>query len=131
MNAKEKASKLAVDLNALPCSQFFDKNGAEIRVGDILKYQETADAAEDYGKSIDEVVMHNGEICGIQRVGFPRWTTLRDEVPVELRHYASYSGNVTKCAEVIGNVRDHPERITPEYAWFIFSANAKDQEPAE
>lgn len=108
---------------------FYDKYNNEIRVGDILRYQETNDDAEDYGKSIDEVVIHDGEISGIQRVGFPRWTSLRKVIkePIALRHYALFRSNRIPCAEIIGNVREHPERMTPTYAWRVFPTNSADE----
>lgn len=104
---------------------FYDKHNTEIRVGDILRYQETDNDAEDYGKSLDEVVMHGGDVCAIQRIGFPRWTELREVIkePIALRHYAPYGENRITCVEIIGNVREHPERMTPEHAWRVFSAN--------
>lgn len=104
---------------------FYDKHNNEIRVGDILRYQETPSDAEDYGKSLDEVVMHGGEICGIQRIGLPRWTDLHDVIkePIALRYYASFGTNRLTCVEVIGNIREHPERMTPEHAWRVFPAN--------
>lgn len=97
-----------------------DKNGAEINDGDILRYQETDNDAEDYGKSIDEVVLFSGELCGIQRIGLPRWTELVGMEPISLTHYAPYRGDTIRCAEIIGNVRDHPERMTVESAMSIF-----------
>jgi hypothetical protein len=102
-----------------------DKHGIELKVGDILRYQETANDAEDYGKSIDEVVMHGAELCGIQRVGLPRWTLLENMEPIPLRHYASFLSDEVKCAEIIGNVTDTPDLITINYAHEIFIANAK------
>jgi hypothetical protein len=100
-----------------------DKHGKQIKVGDILRYQETTNDAKDYGKSIEEVVMHNGELCGVQRIGFPRWTLLENVEPIALRHYASYLSDEIKCAEIIGNVTETPERMTTEYAHQIFIAN--------
>ena len=97
-----------------------DKTGTEIKVGDILRDQETDNDAEDYGKSIDEVVLVEGELCGIQRIGLPRWTELSGLTPISLRHYAPYMGDTIRCAEIIGNVRDNPERMTVEYARSIF-----------
>ena len=101
-----------------------DKHGIEIKVGDILRYQETTDDSEDYGKSIDEVVMHNGEMCGVQRVGFPRWTVLENMQPFALRHYACFPVEVLESAEIIGNTLETPERMTPEYAHRIFVERA-------
>lgn len=100
-----------------------DKNGIEIKVGDILRYQETPDNSEDYGKSIDEVVEIDGNLCGVQRVGFPRWTQLDGMNPVPLSYYASYLSDEVGCAEIIGNVIDNPERMTPEYAYQIFPSD--------
>jgi hypothetical protein len=102
-----------------------DKHGKEIKVGDILRYQETANDAEDYGKSIDEVVAVDGQLYGVQRIGFPRWTTLENVEPISLRHYAPYMSDEMKCAEIVGNVTETPERMTVEYAHQIFIANVE------
>lgn len=100
-----------------------DKNGIEIKAGDILRYQETANDFEDYGKSIDEVVEIDGNLCGVQRVGFPRWTQLDGMDPIPLRYFASYLSDEVECVEIIGNVIDNPERMTPEYAHQIFPSD--------
>jgi hypothetical protein len=103
-----------------------DKHGTEIRSGDILRYQETVDAGEDYGKSIDEVVIdENGVLCGVQRIGLPRWTTLEGTKPVPLRHYTPHLSDTIKCVEIIGNVEETPERMTINYAHQIFIANSE------
>lgn len=97
-----------------------DKHGTEIKAGDILRYQETPDDS-DYGKSIDEVVEIDGLLYGIKRVGFPRWTKLEDFEPIAIRYYGWFDDTIN-CVEIIGNVKDNPERIRPEYARILFAA---------
>ena len=97
-----------------------DKHGIEIKEGDILRYQETEDPADDYGKSLDEVVLIEGRLYGVQRVGLPRWTMLNNTSPIDLCYYAAYPHNQMDCAEIVGNVVETPERLTPEYAHRTF-----------
>jgi hypothetical protein len=97
---------------------YLDKTGRAINVGDILKYQETLDNDEEYGKSLDEVVMHNGELHGVPRIGLPRWTQIHGAEPISLVYYAgtwNQSGAID-CVEIIGNVADAPQFLTPKHA---------------
>ncbi len=96
---------------------YTDQAGMEIKVGDILVYNE----GTGFGQSIDEVVEFNGELAAIMRVGCPEWTALAGQVPLPLKYYKlfpEHSENVTRYARVV----DVEKRVafTPEYAASIF-----------
>ena len=100
-----------------------DKNGVEIKVGDILRYQETSNDSEHYGKSLDLVVMYRGILSAVQKIGFPAWSKIvRDDTfPIALKFYGdSYNNNRLSPVEVIGNIVDNPERLSVHYAAKMF-----------
>ena len=98
---------------------YTDKHGTSIKIGDILKWDENA--GPGYGRSIHEVVEINGELFAVMRVGYPAWTALSDEEPIELQFFGA-RWLTTEChdAEIIGNVKDSPEAMTVERAWELW-----------
>ena len=99
---------------------YVDKNDNEIKAGDILKYH--SGSIPGY-KSIDYVIEQNGVLFGVERVSLcDEWQLFDDDSPCEIEFYADdgdepFVGDV----EIIGNITDTPERLTPEYARIIFN----------
>lgn len=96
--------------------EYRDKNGTIVKVGDILKYDE----GDGYAKGLHEVIDIDGELHGVTRIGYPKWSEIDDE-PIHLRHY-TLLGYRDKHdydlvdAVIIGNIYDNPEMLTVEYA---------------
>ena len=103
---------------------YTDCNGIEIKVGDILKWDEGR--GPDYGRSIHEVSEVGGVLSAVMRIGYPAWSVLDGEEPIALKHFASYFSTECKCAEIIGNVNDSPEVMSVEKAWELWP----DESPA-
>ena len=97
-----------------------DKTGREIKVGDVLIYDE----GEGFGRSIDEVVDHDGELAAVIRVGLPEWTVIKDQEPILLRYFKvfpEHNENVTIDAKV-SDVTP-AEAFTAEHAASVFGAS--------
>ena len=105
--------------------EYTDKNGVVVKLGDVLKYNQQDECR--YGKSIDEVILVDDELCGVQRIAFPFWTETGnvDANALPLRAYCLTVDSVPLTgimidAEVIGNIADNPGMISIEHAEQIF-----------
>lgn len=97
---------------------YIDKKGVQIKEGDVLRYDEGDGGA----KQLHEVVLLDGYLAGVTRVGAPEWSLVEDDTPIALRFYTGLADD-TKCkdAEVIGNVIGNPELLTVDEAIRQFS----------
>ena len=101
---------------------YVDKNGVQIRDGDIMQYDERP-GDKDVGRGIH--VAEIGETqCARAVVGYPAWTKI-DCDPIDLRYYTSLGwtnshDNICTACTVVGNIKDNPEMIEPEYACNIW-----------
>ena len=109
--------------------EYTDKNGVVVKSGDILKYDQQDECR--YGKSIDEVILVDGELCGVQRIAFPFWTVTGnvDADALPLRVYCLTVDSVPLTgimidAEVIGNIVDNPEMISIKHTEQIFGIHS-------
>lgn len=97
---------------------YIDKKGVQIKEGDVLRYDEGDGGA----KSLHEVVLVDGCLAGVIRVGEPKWSIVKNDTPVVLRFYTGLEDeNKCKDAEVIGNVIENPELLTVDEAIIQFS----------
>ena len=99
--------------------KYKDIHGQLISVGDVLVYNE----GHGYEQSIEEVVVHEGELATVMRVGKPRWTILEDQEPTPMvfyKLYPSYCDNTARHAAV-ANV-PHDQAFTVDFAESQFGA---------
>ena len=104
---------------------YTDRNGLEVNVGDILKYDE----GEGYGQCVDVVVMDNGVMSGksvVFRNFKDDWVLTADDKPISLEYYCN-SGTTLNDSKVVGNVKDNPEMLTVEYAKFLFEGGPQPE----
>ena len=97
---------------------YTDKHGAVIKIGDVLKWDEGR--GPDYGRSIHEVIDVDGVLHAVMRVGYPAWSVLNDEEPIDLKHFAQRSTTECLCAEIIGHTSDVVDSMTVEKAWELW-----------
>ena len=99
-------------------TQYTDKKGKPVNLGDILKYDEGNDGK--YGRALHEVVDSTRGIAGIHRFAFPVIPQDRTHHPMLLKCYCDKNDTILTDVEVIGNVRKNPEMLTAEYAAKLF-----------
>lgn len=99
-------------------TNYIDRNGNPVRIGDILYYDE----GDGYAKGIHKVVNIAGEPYG--KTEFfnnieDQWVIPYEEDTISLKFYTMYpsdkSDNQLIQAEVIGNVEANPEMLTREW----------------
>jgi len=107
--------------------KYIDQNGTEIKVGDILKYDEGIGCA----RAIHEVVLFNGKLSGTTRIGEPFWTEYNDDKPIELMFYqlmgSKDESGICYNAEIIGNINNNPELLSIQTAINIFCEDGDKQ----
>ena len=107
--------------------KYIDKKGIEIKLGDILKYDEGV----GYARQIHEVISINNELMGKIIIGCPLWTKLKFENPVGLIFYQLMGhkdeSGICYNAEIIGNINDNTEMLSIETAIEIFGADGEKQ----
>lgn len=97
--------------------KMYDKFAHEIQVGDVL----LSDYPDE--KSIDAVVEFNGKLCGVKRIEVPHCNVLEGVEPKPLRKYNglvrlsrfAIFPSIIPSVEIIGNVTDNPNILTPEF----------------
>lgn len=97
---------------------YTDRTGREIHVGDVLIYDEGA----GYGRSIDEVIVHDGKLAALMRIGQPEWTVIENAEPIPLQYFKLFpedDDNTTYHAVVVDVPQS--EAFTVEYARIIFN----------
>ena len=99
-------------------TQYTDKKGKQVNIGDILKYDEGNDGK--YSRALHEVIDSPRGISGIHRFAFPDVPNDRIHHPMLLKCYCGKNSTVLIDAEIIGNVRKTPEILTAEYTAKIF-----------
>lgn len=94
--------------------KYTDKEGKEVKAGDILWYSEPV----RYANSMHIVSEKDGVLYGETRIGNNGEYFPCRERPIELRFYCSFPYNDYKMqdATVIGNINDNPEMLTVKYA---------------
>ena len=63
--------------------EYKDRDGVQVSVGDVLKYDE----GHGYAQQIHEVVDLGGVLHGVVRIGEPFWRVIKKDKPIDLRHY--------------------------------------------
>jgi hypothetical protein len=96
--------------------RYVDKKGTEVKVGDILYYDE----GKGYGKGIHEVVVKDGELHGKTHLFNnieEEWEAIGQDDIINLKYYTyNSSGDTLNDAEIIGNIFDNPEMLLKSWA---------------
>lgn len=104
--------------------KYKDRNGRYIKPGDVLIYDEGA----GFGQSVEEVIVSDGEMATLMRVGDPKWTLIDSPEPMPMKYYKLYpehSENVTRDAYVVDVSPE--EAFTAEFAERVFRRTQGDQ----
>ena len=99
-------------------TQYTDKNGKIVKLGDIIKYDEGG--LSKYGKAVYVIVENKSELAGLLKVGYPFWTLNMRENPIRLAAFCVKPDTIMIDSEVIGNIKTNPEMLSPEYAAKLF-----------
>ena len=115
--------------------KYIDKTGAPINEGDILLYDERP-GDKDVGRGIHVVESGSRGLAGRCVIGHPAWSKIHED-PIELRFYTTMGwsnrhldDNVCTACTVIGNVKDNPEMLEPEYAIGVWPEEVEDESPS-
>ena len=107
---------------------YVDRHGTEIRVGDILAYDEGDDV-----RTLDAVVLRDGLFCSVSFAFKHRgdWLPTVKDDPIELRFHTvtgGFIGDETECTRdtVIGRIEDNPGMLLPEYGPIAFGETEAD-----
>jgi hypothetical protein len=102
--------------------KFYDRAGLEINEGNVIVYDE----GEGYAKSIDEIVVHAGELAGIKRVSQSRVESGRfiesDERQAHPTPLIDYEVNAIEKISTTVIDAEKSRAFTPEFAYKFFTS---------